>query len=298
MKVVGSFKDALSRQLSEAVRIDLRGGGVLNSKTEYSRCRVPRLVVDMEEWRKKKMEERKDLEAVTPPTDHDDLGLEMESSGREVAAPTYELKRKKQVGGPKGKRRKLEPLVDWGEVDGHDIWEDWLIKEGEMRNKVNWLISKEEPLPNMKLKQMEIDFKKVLDVDSMEEVTVEVEINTEKVTVEADNHTEIVTIVSQENAAEMNITSESVEQDERPPNPRAGSQYIRKTGRMTKKEKKEIASKNTKMTDWIRKGIKPVQPVQHVQEPDNGVEADMDWEVAPDVDRPWRRMIAQSKTAE
>ena len=54
MKVVGSFKDALSRQLSEAVRIDLRGGGVLNSKTEYSRCRVPRLVVDMEEWKKKK----------------------------------------------------------------------------------------------------------------------------------------------------------------------------------------------------------------------------------------------------
>ena len=27
MKVMGSFKDALSRQLSEAVRIDLRGGG-------------------------------------------------------------------------------------------------------------------------------------------------------------------------------------------------------------------------------------------------------------------------------
>ena len=41
-----------------------------------------------------------------------------------------------------------------------------------------------------------------------------------------------------------------------------------------------------------------MQPVQYVQEPDNGVEADMDWEVAPDVDRPWRRMIAQSKTAE
>ena len=29
MKVVRSFKDALSRQLSEAVRIDLRGGGSL-----------------------------------------------------------------------------------------------------------------------------------------------------------------------------------------------------------------------------------------------------------------------------
>ena len=59
MKVVGSFRDPLSRQLSEAVRIDLRGGGVLNSKTEYSRCRVPRLVVDMEEWKRKKTEEKR-----------------------------------------------------------------------------------------------------------------------------------------------------------------------------------------------------------------------------------------------
>ena len=33
-----------------------------------------------------------------------------------------------------------------------------------------------------------------------------------------------------------------------------------------------------------------------MQEPDYGV--DMDWEVAPDVDKPWRKMVAQSKTAE
>ena len=38
MKVIGSYKDALLRQLSDSVRIDLHGGGVLNSKTEYSRC--------------------------------------------------------------------------------------------------------------------------------------------------------------------------------------------------------------------------------------------------------------------
>ena len=39
-KVIGSFQDALTRQVSEAVRIDLRGGGVLNSKSEYSRCKL------------------------------------------------------------------------------------------------------------------------------------------------------------------------------------------------------------------------------------------------------------------
>ena len=43
IKVVSSFKDSMTRQISESVRIDLRGGGVLNSKTEYSRCRLPRL---------------------------------------------------------------------------------------------------------------------------------------------------------------------------------------------------------------------------------------------------------------
>ena len=66
MKVVGSFRDALTRQISESVRIDLRGGGVLNSKTEYSRCRIPRLVVDVEEWSRKKAEESKKLEEHPP----------------------------------------------------------------------------------------------------------------------------------------------------------------------------------------------------------------------------------------
>ena len=51
IKVVGSFKDALSRQLSEAVRIELRGEGVINSKAEYSRSRIPRLKIDKEEWK-------------------------------------------------------------------------------------------------------------------------------------------------------------------------------------------------------------------------------------------------------
>ena len=52
-KVVASFKDALTRQVSEAVRIELRGGGVLNSKSEYS-SRIPRLTIDQEEWKNMK----------------------------------------------------------------------------------------------------------------------------------------------------------------------------------------------------------------------------------------------------
>ena len=40
------FKDALTRQLSEAVRIELRGEGILNSKSEFNRYKVPRLKMD------------------------------------------------------------------------------------------------------------------------------------------------------------------------------------------------------------------------------------------------------------
>ena len=46
--IIKSFQDPLSHQLAEAVRIDLRGKNMLNSKAEYSCCRVPRLIIDME----------------------------------------------------------------------------------------------------------------------------------------------------------------------------------------------------------------------------------------------------------
>ena len=48
MRVVRSYRTALSRQIGEAVRIRRRGGegGILNSKAEYSRCRITRLVLD------------------------------------------------------------------------------------------------------------------------------------------------------------------------------------------------------------------------------------------------------------
>ena len=48
LKAVKSYKTALSRQIGEAVRIRRRGGegSILNSKAEFSRCRIPRLVLD------------------------------------------------------------------------------------------------------------------------------------------------------------------------------------------------------------------------------------------------------------
>ena len=48
MRVVRSYRSALSRQVGEAVRIRRRGGegSILNSKSEFNRCRIPRLVLE------------------------------------------------------------------------------------------------------------------------------------------------------------------------------------------------------------------------------------------------------------
>ena len=64
-KVVASFRDALTSQVSEAVRIDMRGQRVLNRKSQYSRCQLPRLYIDVEEWRRRKLEDEKEKEKKT-----------------------------------------------------------------------------------------------------------------------------------------------------------------------------------------------------------------------------------------
>ena len=100
-KVIQTFKDPLSRQLAEAVRIDLRGPGVLNSKSEYSRCRVPRLTVDMEGWAVKKDDDKKS----------DDM--------KEAEDSLKERDLKRSCGDPpasrKSKRMKYDRVVGWGE---------------------------------------------------------------------------------------------------------------------------------------------------------------------------------------
>ena len=59
MRVIESHRTALSRQVGEAVRIRRRGGqgSILNSKTEYNRCHIPRLQVEEEEEAKEREQE-------------------------------------------------------------------------------------------------------------------------------------------------------------------------------------------------------------------------------------------------
>ena len=131
-KIVSSFSDPLTRQLAEAVRIERRGPEILNSRSEFSRCRVPRLRLDMETWTKSSLQE--EMTCVEDPTvlagdDElmDDLA-EMEKDSRRMGR-----KRKEKDQNRKAKRRKMDKLVGWGEQqDDQSIHQegvqDWLVK--------------------------------------------------------------------------------------------------------------------------------------------------------------------------
>ena len=56
-KILASFQDPLTRQIVESVRIEGAGEGILNSKSEYLRCRVPRQRLDMERWKRLQKEQ-------------------------------------------------------------------------------------------------------------------------------------------------------------------------------------------------------------------------------------------------
>ena len=59
MRMVTQSKTALERQVGEAIRIRRRGGAgaVLNSKSEFNSCHIPRLRVEDEEETKRREEQ-------------------------------------------------------------------------------------------------------------------------------------------------------------------------------------------------------------------------------------------------
>ena len=116
-RIVSTFRDPLTRQLAESVRIERRGVDILNSKSEYSRCRVPRLQVDMEGWtaaRKKESEEEARKTNTTEEEAKDkaqmDEFLLVERSTRRL-----ESKRKETGQERRKKKMKFDRLVGWGE---------------------------------------------------------------------------------------------------------------------------------------------------------------------------------------
>ena len=129
-RLVRTFKDPMSRQLSEAVRIELRGEGILNSKAEFNRCKVPRLKIDLEGWKKEKLKE-----SCNQLEDCHEMEASLEEKG--------DVKRKTREEEPKVQRRakriRMERLEGWGENeistnDGEEIlpegwWREPLYRE-------------------------------------------------------------------------------------------------------------------------------------------------------------------------
>ena len=132
MRVVSYHRSALNRQGKEAVRIRRRGGAssILNSRSEFNRCHIPRLVFEEEEEETTKMREQHEkleMEKLMKAMEQEDLSWEERKS---TAWSLVVKKRRRertsgeqgsQEGGEPGERRKSKKLKyaklgeDWGE---------------------------------------------------------------------------------------------------------------------------------------------------------------------------------------
>ena len=126
MKVVASFKDALSRQVAEAIRIMLRKN-TLNSKSGFNRCSIVRLVLEEGAKNDDKMAET-DRGTIVE-LDKEGLDrLEAKRKEKDRASrhgkPAFRKAHKRKEGEPdifvsekRSKKRKYERIdIDWGLV--------------------------------------------------------------------------------------------------------------------------------------------------------------------------------------
>ena len=270
-KLISSFADPLTRQISEAVRIEQRGELILNSKSEFNRCRVPRLKIDMEGWkagkeREKQEKIRKAKEAEpsqvgdeidgTEWHDEDDQ-IELELSEVETQSRRMDNKRKRmeepkkqEERKKKEKKRKFDKLVNWGELfsiqeeadqpheDSSGQLEDWLIRqevEKEERTR-DWLLS-ETHQPQKKLRQMNLEIPVLVKKAGQRESSVELK----------------------KTGAKPKFR-------------------FNKTGKFTKKEVKEVQRTSKNIFDWFKAGNRNEHPLldragagEHVHGGESGV---------------------------
>ena len=125
IKVISSHRTALNRQVKEAIRIKKRGGagGVLNSKSEFNRCYIPRMVVEEEEESSKKdrlaREQTEREEMVVALEQMDETWEQRKARERELAVKKRGRGTDMEIEGeskPKRRRRMKYPILgeDWG----------------------------------------------------------------------------------------------------------------------------------------------------------------------------------------
>jgi hypothetical protein len=254
---VASFQDALTRQVSEAVRIDLRGSGVLNSRSEYSRCRLPRLMIDTEEWRVKKKEEKKALEPEKIVTEicTEEEGIDNELAVEEESARRMTSKRKewKDEKLKPAKRMKLAPLTNWGGkvTEKRQGVLDWLTVPEETKvqdddDDRNWLGTEVNIHKSKKLRQLELGCKGATFLNKVKDDISGIK-NTSSLNISGNETGEKEVDNEKDNAEDISPGDKSSEKTAKP-------KVIPKkprTGKMSKKESRLIAEKNYKVTSWI-----------------------------------------------
>ena len=111
MRAVKFHKTALYRQLGEAVRIRRRGGqgSILNSKAEYDRCYIPRLVVEERNDKEAEQEEQQDQEQLQKILEEEYEEWSKDKINQRVRRDLEETRSIGMIGSrSKGEKRELE----------------------------------------------------------------------------------------------------------------------------------------------------------------------------------------------
>ena len=155
-KIVAAPRTALSRQIREAVRIRRRGGAgsILNSRSEFNRCYIPRLVVEEEEEEAKKLRlqrEEQELDELTKRLELEDMTWE-ERKRIEQTIAKKKRRRESDTQGEEdrqvGERRKSKKLrfsrigEEWGAktVGNLEVVEENRLIEDEQENRPGSLV--------------------------------------------------------------------------------------------------------------------------------------------------------------
>ena len=193
MRVVSYHRTALNRQVKEAVRIRRRGGAssILNSRAEYNRCHIPRLVLEEEDEQTTK--EREQLEL-----------LEMEQLIKELEQEdiSWEERRKKAMEQVVKKRRRDGNSMEPGNKDGEEqmgrkkikrlkfspLGEDWgeqLLVGVEQTNLGNSMVGKcDRTLPTLPVPQGRRGVKRKVDLRPTKPTTITDYFGTQRRTME------------------------------------------------------------------------------------------------------------------
>ena len=130
-KVVSSHRTALNRQIREAVRIRRRGGAgnILNSRAEYNRCHIPRLVVEEDDVESREKTENDEDEETLRALENMDKNWEgAKTRDRELREKKRLVVEPESGGRPRKRMRKMKYSI---------VGEDWGLGEEEQEDGVN-----------------------------------------------------------------------------------------------------------------------------------------------------------------